>query len=678
MPKPNAKRREPEDRREQLIIAAMETLGAIGIVEFTFSEVARRAGVSPALIVHYFKDRDSLLETAFRLLVVRVTSLPMQALAQGKDPEDRLRSFVRAHLSPTEQTAEASRGWLAFWGQALYHPNLARLQRVHQERILSNLRHDLRKLVTSSEVTRIAETIAALIDGFWLRSALAGAWTTNNPIHEDWIFEYINRSLEEHRLEGTEPATGSTSRAFITRNPATGEQLASIRIDGPAEINRAVERAAEAQRKWARVPGAERGRILCRAADLLVARNEELARLETRDTGKPIQETIAVDVLSGADCISYFAGIARTIAGEHHDLGTGAFGYTRREPLGVVAGIGAWNYPFQIACWKSAPALACGNAMIFKPAELTPLSAIELEKVYREAGLPDGLFQVVQGKADTGRLLSSHPGIAKISLTGEVGTGKKVMADASATLKLVTLELGGKSALIVFEDADLDEAVSGALLANFYSAGEVCTNGTRVFVHHTVRDVFLAKLKARTEAMIIGDPMDPATHVGALISEAHLEKVLSYIKLGRQDGANLLTGGKRALSGSLAKGNFVEPTIFTGCTDDMTIVREEIFGPVMAVLDFAAEDEVVARANATEFGLAAGVFTRDLARGHRVIGALEAGTCWINTYNITPIELPFGGYKQSGLGRENGKAAIEYFTQIKSVYVAMEPIDAPY
>jgi betaine-aldehyde dehydrogenase len=678
MAKQVAKRREPEDRRDQLIHAAMETLGETGIVDFTLAEVARRAQVSAALIVHYFGDRDRLLEAAFRLLVERVTTLPMQALAASADPEARLRAFVRAHLSPAEQTAEASRGWFAFWGQALYQPELARLQRVHQERILSNLRHDLRKLVVPQEVTRIAETIAALIDGFWLRSALAGAWTSNNPIHEDWIFEFIDRSLAEHRLEGAEPVKGSTSRSFVTRNPATGEQIASIRIDGVTEVNRAVERAAAAQKLWARTPGAERGRILNRAAQLLIERNEELARLECLDTGKPIQETVAVDVLSGADCIEYFAGIARTIAGEHHDLGPGAFGYTRREPLGVVAGIGAWNYPIQIACWKSAPALACGNAMIFKPAELTPLTAIELEKVYLEAGLPEGLFQVVQGKGETGRLLSRHPGIAKVSLTGEVGTGKKVMADASSTLKVVTLELGGKSAMVVFEDADLDEAVSGALLGNFYSAGEVCTNGTRVFVQRSVRDAFLAKLKARTEAMVVGDPLDPATQVGALISEAHMQKVLSYIDIGRQQGATLLTGGKRVTAGALAKGAFVEPTIFTGCNDDMTIVREEIFGPVMAVLDFDSEEEVVARANSTQFGLAAGIFTRDLARAHRVVAALEAGTCWINTYNITPIELPFGGNKQSGLGRENGKAAIEYFTQLKSVYVAMEPIDAPY
>jgi betaine-aldehyde dehydrogenase len=463
-----------------------------------------------------------------------------------------------------------------------------------------------------------------------------------------------------------------------TINPATGELLAELPVDGPEQVNAAVQKAAEGQRVWARMTGTERGRILRRTADILRARNAELAVLECQDTGKPIQETSAVDVLSGADCLEYYAGVAATIAGEHIDLGPSAFGYTRREPLGVVAGIGAWNYPIQIACWKSAPALACGNAMIFKPAELTPLTAIELQRAYREAGLPEGVFQVVQGYADTGRLLSRHPSIRKISLTGEVGTGKAVMSDASATLKYVTLELGGKSPLIVFDDAKLDNAVGAALLANFYSAGEVCSNGTRVFVHKNVRASFLEKLKTRVAAMKIGNPIDPATQVGALISEAHMNKVLGYIERGKAEGAKLLCGGQRYVANGCERGFFVEPTVFDGCTDDMAIVREEIFGPVMSVLEFSDEDEVVARANATEFGLSAGVFTNDLTRGHRVIANLEAGTCWINHYNITPIELPFGGHKRSGLGRENGRAAIEHYTQLKSVYVAMGDVDAPY
>jgi betaine-aldehyde dehydrogenase len=418
--------------------------------------------------------------------------------------------------------------------------------------------------------------------------------------------------------------------------------------------------------------------VLKRAADLLRAANQELAELECRDTGKPIQETIAVDVLSGADCLEYYGGLAATIAGEQVDLGPGAFGYTRREPLGVVAGIGAWNYPLQIACWKAAPALACGNAMIFKPAELTPLTALRLAEIFTEAGLPDGVFNVVQGLAETGRLLTTHPRIRKISLTGSVPTGKKVMADAAATLKAVTLELGGKSPLIVFDDARLDNAVSGALLANFYSAGEVCSNGTRVFVHRSVKAAFLEKLIERVSKMRIGDPMDPETQVGALISGPHMDKVLGYIERGRAEGAKVLVGGGRVTRGALAKGWFVEPTVFDADHDDLSIVRDEIFGPVMTVLGFDSEDEVVARANASEFGLAAGVFTNDLTRAHRVVARLQAGTCWINHYNVTPIELPFGGVKQSGLGRENSRAAIEHYTQLKSVYVALSDIDSPY
>ena len=475
-----------------------------------------------------------------------------------------------------------------------------------------------------------------------------------------------------------EAGTSQATTSFPTLNPATGEVLAQIRIDGADEVDAAVRRAAAAQRQWAATPGAERARILRRAVALLRARNDELALLETRDTGKPIQETRAVDVASGADCIEYFAGLAQSLAGEHVDLGPAAFGYTRREPLGVVAGIGAWNYPLQIACWKSAPALACGNAMLFKPAELTPLTAVKLEEIYLEAGLPAGLFQVVQGFAATGRLLTAHPGIRKVSLTGEVGTGRSVMRDAAATLKAVTLELGGKSPLIVFDDARLDNAVSGALLANFYSAGEVCSNGTRVFVHRAVRAAFLARLIERVQRMRIGDPEDPATQVGALISADHLQKVLGYIERGRAEGARVLVGGERVTAGRLGAGNFVAPTVFDGCRDDMAIVREEIFGPVMAVLEFDTEDEVVERANATEFGLSAAVFTQDLTRAHRVIANLQAGTCWINHYNVTPVELPFGGVKLSGLGRENGRAAIEHYTQLKSVYVALADIDSPY
>jgi len=465
---------------------------------------------------------------------------------------------------------------------------------------------------------------------------------------------------------------------LVSVNPATGERLGDFPMAGPAEVEAAVAAARAAQPAWAALAGAERARILRRAAGILRDRNDELAALETRDTGKPIQETRVVDVISGAECIEYFAALAQSAAGEHIDLGPAAFGYTRREPVGLTAGIGAWNYPIQIACWKSAPALAFGNAMIFKPAGITPMTAPELERAYREAGVPAGIFQVVQGRSGTGRLLTRHPEIRKVSVTGSVGTGKAVMGDAASAVKAVTLELGGKSPLIVFEDAKIDQAVSGALLGNFYSAGEVCSNGTRVFVHAKVKAAFLDRLAARVGAMKIGDPMDPATQVGSLISEEHLQMVLGYITRGREEGARIVAGGKRRSEGALAKGAFLEPTVFDGCRDDMSIVREEIFGPVMSVLEFADEDEVVARANATEFGLSAGVFTNDLNRAHRVIARLQAGTCWINHYNVTPIELPFGGVKLSGLGRENGRAAMEHYTQLKSVYVAKGDIDAPY
>ncbi len=486
------------------------------------------------------------------------------------------------------------------------------------------------------------------------------------------------RNLPEQKLYiGGGYRDALSGDTFETINPATGTIICRVHAAGVEDVEAAVTSAEAGFRAWSALTGAQRGRILMEAVRLLRTRNRELAEIEVLDTGKPVQEAESVDVLSGADCLEYYAGLAASLGGEHLDFGS-AFAYTRREPLGICAGIGAWNYPIQIACWKSAPALACGNAMIFKPAELTPLSALKLAEIYSEAGVPDGVFNVVQGAAATGQLLSRHPRIAKISLTGEVGTGKRVMADAAGTLKHVTLELGGKSPLIVFADADLDNAVAAAMMANFYTQGEVCTNGTRVFVEESLHDAFLERLVARTARLRIGNPMDPETQVGALISQPHMEKVLGYIEAGKADGAKLALGGGRPADAALRRGYFVEPTIFDGCTDTMRIVREEIFGPVLSLLTFRNEDEVIARANDTEFGLAAGVFTRDLARAHRMVARLQAGICWINNYNVTPIEMPFGGIKQSGLGRENGRAAIEHYTQIKSVYVELGDVQTSY
>jgi betaine-aldehyde dehydrogenase len=472
----------------------------------------------------------------------------------------------------------------------------------------------------------------------------------------------------------TDATSGET---FESINPATGEVICRVQHAGPEDVDRAVASAREGFEVWREMSGAERGRILNRAVALLRQYNEDLARLEVADTGKPWHEAVAVDILSGADAIEYYAGLAASIHGETFQL-SNSWIYTRREPLGVCVGIGAWNYPIQIACWKSGPALACGNSMVFKPAELTPLTALRLAEIYSEAGVPAGVFNVVQGDHRTGEALVAHPGVAKVSLTGEVGTGKLVMANAAATLKDLTLELGGKSPLIVFEDADVDNAVSAALMANFYTQGEVCSNGTRVFVHEDVHAEFVEKLVTRTAKMRIGDPMDPDTHVGALISKDHMDKVLAYIAAGKKAGAKVLIGGGRPDDPGLQRGYFVEPTVFDGCSDDMSIVREEIFGPVMAILTFFDEDEVIARANNTDYGLAAGVFTRDIQRAHRVIAKLEAGTTWINNYNITPIEMPFGGYKQSGIGRENGLTTIGHYTQLKSVYVEMGDVEAPY
>ena len=465
--------------------------------------------------------------------------------------------------------------------------------------------------------------------------------------------------------------------AFDSIYPATGEVIARLHAATPAIIDKAIASAKRAQGEWAAMSPTARGRILKRAADIMRERNRELSELETLDTGKPIQETIVADPTSGADAFEFFGGVAAAaLNGDYIPLG-GDFAFTKRVPLGVCVGIGAWNYPQQIACWKGAPALIAGNAMVFKPSENTPLGALKIAEILFEAGLPKGLYNVIQGDRTTGPLLVNHKDVAKVSLTGSVETGRKVAGAAASQLKHVTMELGGKSPLIVFDDADLESAIGGAMLGNFYSTGQVCSNGTRVFVQKGIKDRFLSRLKERTEKIIIGDPMVEETQLGPMVSRAQLDKVFAYIETGKAEGATLLTGGGIPNDVS-AEGTYIQPTVFADVTDEMTIAREEIFGPVMAVLGFADEADVIARANDTEFGLAAGVFTADLARAHRVIAQLEAGTCWINTYNITPVEAPFGGVKQSGVGRENSRAALDHYSQIKSVYVATGPVGAAY
>ncbi|MCV2886361.1 betaine-aldehyde dehydrogenase [Aestuariibacter sp. AA17] len=470
----------------------------------------------------------------------------------------------------------------------------------------------------------------------------------------------------------------STGETFDVINPATGDVAYKVEVACEQIKEKAIASAKAGFETWRSMTGMERSRILLKAVALLRERNDELAEIEVRDTGKPWQEASVVDVVTGADSIEFFAGLAPAIEGNQQDLG-GDFYYTRREPLGICAGIGAWNYPLQIACWKSAPALACGNAMIFKPSEETPLGAVKLAEIFIEAGVPSGVFNVVQGDGRIGEWLTTHSDIAKVSFTGEVGTGKKVMIGAASSLKDVTMELGGKSPLIIFDDADLDNAVSAALLGNFYTQGEICTNGTRVYVHDAVYDEFIKRVVARTkENVVLGDPMHPDTNVGALISKKHHQLVLNYIQKGKAEGAKLACGGQAAQPQNAPNGFFVEPTVFVDCDDDMTIVKEEIFGPVMSVLRFSEESDVIQRANNTHLGLAAGVFTQNIQRAHRVIHAMEAGICWINSYGLSPAEMPVGGYKQSGIGRENGVETLKHYTQLKAVYVGMQPLESPF
>ena len=455
--------------------------------------------------------------------------------------------------------------------------------------------------------------------------------------------------------------------------PATGAVIATVYSATPEIIEQALASASRAKKLWASWTATERGRVLRRAADIMRDRNNDLSVLETYDTGKPFQETSVADATSGADALEYFGGLAASITGEHIQLGDD-FVYTRREPLGVCVGIGAWNYPTQIASWKAAPALACGNTMIFKPSETTPLCALKIAEILFEAGAPAGVFNVVQGYGDVGASLITDERVAKVSLTGSVPTGRKVYAAAAEGIRNVTMELGGKSPMVVFDDANLENAVSGAILGNFYSSGQVCSNGTRVFVQKGIKDAFLTRLADRLKSVKIGDPQDPKVNFGPMVSAKQRDIVLGYIKKGVAEGARLISGGNR-IEGT---GYFIEPTVFADVTDNMSIAREEIFGPVMSVFDFDTEAEALVRANDTIYGLAAGVFTADLTRAHRMVAGFEAGTCYINTYNLAPVEAPFGGSKQSGVGRENSKAAIEHYSQIKGVYVAMGDVEAPF
>lgn len=475
----------------------------------------------------------------------------------------------------------------------------------------------------------------------------------------------------------------SSTSSFQTIDPATAKPLANVHTTSQNAIDSAIASAQRALPSWSATPHIERARILQNAAAILRNRNHDLARVETHDTGKAFSETSTVDVTTGADVLEYFANLVGGggLNGETAQLRPNAWLYTTKNPLGVCAGIGAWNYPIQIALWKSAPCLAAGNTMVYKPSEFTPLHSTLLADIYTEAGVPPGVFNVVQGGGEVGAYLTQHPGIAKVSFTGQVSTGQKVAGSAAGNMKYVTMELGGKSACIILPDADIDQAVDGAMMANFFSTGQVCTNGTRVFVPQSIKSAFEQKLLQKVAYIRAGDLSDLSTNYGPLVSKPHYEKVLSYIEHGiRVDKAKLLCGGLEKpawlaehTDKDYQNGYWVLPTVFTDCTDGMRIVQEEIFGPVMSILPYPDNDipSLVARANNTNMGLAAGVFTKDLNRAHQVVAQLDAGITWINTWGESPAEMSVGGWKMSGVGVENGRKGLEAWVRNKSTLVDM-------
>src|SRR5512132_808819 len=467
--------------------------------------------------------------------------------------------------------------------------------------------------------------------------------------------------------EWREAAAGKTIEVV---NPATEEVIAEVASAEQADVDAAVSAARAAlDGPWGKLSARERGRLVWKIGERLMERADEIARLETLHNGKPIFESRQIDVPAAAECFPYYAGWADKIHGETIPVKGSYLTYTLREPVGVVAAIVPWNFPLLLASWKIGPALACGNTFILKPASQTPLTALALGEIAQEVGFPPGVFNVITGPGSSvGQALVEHPGIDKIAFTGDTSTGKGIMRTAAETLKHITLELGGKSPNIVLPDADIESAIRGATVGIFYGKGAVCAAGSRLLVDRSIKDEFMEKLAARTRKMVPGDPLDPKTRLGAIASKSQMERVLGYIETGKKEGATLVAGGNRVDIGT-GKGYFLEPTVFDNVTPAMTIAREEIFGPVLATLEFADLDEAITKANDTQYGLAAAVWTRDIKKAHYVARNLKAGTVWVNTYNVYDTAAPFGGYKQSGFGREMSVHALEHYTQVKTVWV---------
>ncbi len=471
---------------------------------------------------------------------------------------------------------------------------------------------------------------------------------------------------------GGEWVDAQDGATFDSHNPATGEVIASVAEARKADVDRAVaaaRKAAAPDSDWRRMDAIDRGEVVARLGRAIEARAEALTGLETMDNGKPLREA-RIDIAQAADAFRYYAGWASKLEGETIPVRGRVLNYTLREPVGVVGGIIPWNFPLLMAAWKVAPALACGNTMVLKPAEQTPLTALELGVIADEVGLPPGVLNIVPGFGQTaGAALVEHEDVDKIAFTGSTEVGKSIMRAGASTLKKISLELGGKSPNIVFEDADLDAAVRGAFNGIFYNAGQCCTAGSRLLVQESIHDEFMERLVERVGKLQPGESLEPKRRYGPVISQEQLDRVLGYIEKGREEGATVLTGGGRSPAESAGAGYWLEPTIFDHVRPDSTIAREEIFGPVLATLTFEDEDAAVELANDTIYGLAAALWTTDVKRAHRVASRIQAGTVWINTYHPLDAASPFGGYKQSGYGRELGRHALELYTQVKSVWV---------